>query len=203
MRCGIRLATCSAILLCNVIPETIAANKKMCVDFSLMNSRWDHTILKTILGVWNSDCLVRCAHNPSCGAFNWIHTNGTCELLPAFKDCPGDSMEEEDSTFVHLSTCTGDIPWVVARRNWSANATCLTWRRVDAFRGVDSCAADILRSPSPKACASLIPSKGTYLPGWYINKETFLTVTENGKPLVCLGPGVGYLLHVAPGCPTD
>ena len=88
-------------------------------------------------------------------------------------------------------------------RNWSVDATCLTWRRVDAVRGVDSCAGDILRSPSPLACASIIPSKGTYLPGWYNNGEEFRTVIEDIKLLVCLGPGVGYLLRVAPGCPTD
>ena len=203
MRCGIGVATCAVILLCTVVSETIANNRKMCVEFSLMNSRWNQTILKTIPGVRNSECLVRCAHNPSCGAYNWIHANGTCELLPALGDCPGDSMEEEYSTFVHLSTCAGDKPWVVTRRNWSADATCLTWRRVDAFVGVDSCAGDILRSPSPLACASIIPSKGTYLPGWYINGEEFRTVTKDAKPLVCLGPGIGYLLRVAPGCPTD
>ena len=181
----------------------MATKRKICIELSIGSSRWNRTVLKSIPGVRNSDCMVRCAHNPSCGAYNWIHTNGTCELLPVLGDCPGESVEEEDSMFVHLADCTGHMPLVVARRNWSADSLCLTWRLVDTFNGVDSCAADILRSPSPEACASLIPSKGTYLPGWYINREAFRTVTEDVKPLVCSGKGVGYLLRVAPGCPTD
>ena len=202
MRYGIRLIARAVILLCIVITKTMATKRKMCVEFSILNSRWNRTVLKSIPGVRKSDCLIRCAHNPSCNAYNWIHTNGTCEL-PALGDCPGESMEEEDSTFVHLADCTGHMPLVVARRNWSVDATCLAWRRVDAVRGVDSCAGDIQRSSSHKACASIIHSKGTYLPGWYINREVFRTVTEDVKPLLCSGKGVGYLLRVAPGCPTD
>ena len=203
MRCGIRFITCAVVLSCNVIGETIATKRKMCVEFRILHSRWNQTVLKSIDGLRNSDCLVRCARNPSCSAYNWIHTNGTCELLPALGDCPGDSVEKEDSTFVHLEACADEVPWVVPKRNWSEDTTCLTWHRVDAFRGIDSCADDILRSPSPLACASLIPSKGIYLPGWYINGSAFRTVTEDVKPLLCLGKGVGYLLRVAPGCPTD
>ena len=203
MRYDTRLITCTVILLCNVIGETVVTERKMCVQFRILHSRWNYTVLQSIYKVQKADCLLRCVRNPSCSAYNWIHTNGNCELLPALGDCPGDSMEEEDSTFVHLADCTGHMPWVVARRNWSVDAKYLTWRQVDAFNGVDSCAADILRSPSPKTCASLIPSKGTYLPGWYINREAFRTVTEDVKPLVCSGKGVGYLLRVAPGCPTD
>ena len=181
----------------------MVTKRKMCIEFNILNSRWNRIFLHSISGVRESDCLLRCVRNPDCGAYNWFHTNGTCELLPVLGDCPGDTMEEEDSTFVNLADCTGHMPWVVAKRNWSLDAMCLTWRQVDAVREVDSCAADILRSPSPKACASLIPSKGTYLPGWYINREPFHTVTEDVKPLVCSGQGVAYLLRVAPGCPTD
>ena len=204
MRCSIRFITCAVILLCNIIGETIATERKMCVEYRILHSRWNHTVLKSIAVIRKSDCLVHCARNPGCGAYNWIHTNGTCELLPSLGDCPGESMEEEeDSTFVHLEACTDEVPWVAPKRNWSEDTTCLTWRRVDAFSGVDSCAADILRSPSHLACASLIPSKGIYLPGWYINGQEFRTVTEDVKPLVCSGNGVGFLLRVAPRCPTN
>ena len=146
---------------------------------------------------------MQCAHNPICGAYNWISNSGTCELLPVHGQCEKETQENDDSTFVHLADCREVVPWVVPRRNWSADSVCLKWRRVDAFSGMYSCYEDILISPSDKACASIIPNKGMYLPGWYVNGRPFRTVAEDVKPLQCYGHGAGCLLHVSPDCPTE
>ena len=93
---SIKFAVCVAILVCVGIIKTIAIKRKISVEFSQQNSRWNKTVINTIHGVRNSDFLVWCVHNPICGAYNWISKSGTCELLPVFRQCEKEAQEDEN-----------------------------------------------------------------------------------------------------------
>ena len=174
---------------------------KRCVEYRVPNSRWNDTVLRVILSVGYSECLMQCTRHQNCSAINFRSGTGTCELLPGIGDCT-ETRAEERSTFVHFGYCSGRVPWVAERRNWSSGNTCLTWEPHDATRST-RCPGDVLRGPDPQYCAALAPHKGLYLPGWYQSRGGFRMVTELGAPNTCLGARAGYLLRVATECPTD
>ena len=115
--------------------------------------------------------MVHCARHLNCSAINFWSMTGTCELLPGIGDC-AETIAKEGSTFVHLRDCSGRSSWEVERRNWSTDATCLTWEPHDATKDTE-CNSRVLRGPNRWYCVVLIPHKGLYLPGWYRSHQPF------------------------------
>ena len=174
---------------------------KRCVEYGVPNSRWNDTVLRFIPSVGYSECLMHCTRHQNCSAINFRSGTGTCELLPGIGDC-AETKAEEGSTLVHLGDCSGRVPWVAERRKSSSGDTCLTWEPHDANRRA-KCPRGVLRGPSGRYCAALAPHKGLYLPSWYTGGRGFRMVTERGASNTCLGTKAGYLLRVAPECPTE
>ena len=125
-------------------------------------------------------------------AYNWFPGLSRCELLPALDPCD-ETEEQEGFIFVHLRDCNNTIPWEVGRRNWSAEAPCLSWRW---FQSSQICPSDVLRDECGDFCAALVPHKGLYMPGWY--SMQYRMVTEEAELVKCYS----YLLPVAAGCQT-
>ena len=174
-----------------------AINKRnLCYEYKVQGSRWNKDIISVLQTSLESACLTQCGHQPRCMAYNWFPEVGTCELLPALDACD-ETEEQEGSIFVHLRDCNNIIPWEVGRRNWSAEAPCLYWRR---FQSSQDCPSDILRNKRGKFCVALVPHKGIYVPGWYSHE--YRMVTEEAESVKCSGTQYGYLLQVAGGCPT-
>ena len=173
---------------------------KTCVEYRILNSRWNDTVLSVVHSAGYPDCLIQCMRHLKCSAFNFWSKTNTCELLPATGDC-SETQAEEDSTFVHLRDCTGKVSWEVGRRNWNSEDTCLSWEPHNATKSA-TCPSGILKTRTFSGyCVALKLHKGMYFPGWYQNRRTFRFVTQLGKPKYCRG--VGYLLRVAPECPTQ
>ena len=169
---------------------------KRCVEYRIANSRWNYKVLSVINSVVYVECLMQCARRPFCKAINFDTRTGTCEFLPGIWGC-SDIRAEDGFTFVQLGDCSGRMPFDVGRRNWSAGATCLAWEAHEATESA-ICPPGVLRAPSGPLCPALIPHKGLYLPGWY--QKHYRIVTEQGTKQQCVH--TGYLLRVAPECPT-
>ena len=172
---------------------------RMCVQYQIMNSRWDETILHIYYGISEGGCLRQCARHPECMAYNMWHANGTCELVPDIGTC-AETKETEGSKFVSLGDCNGKVPWDVGRRNWTSDGPCLSWHIHYAYNYIGpSCPTGTIRGPFGFSCASLVPNKGLYLPGWSANQHNYRVVNdEQQKTSYC--EGVGYIPKVAPGC---
>ena len=175
----------------------VASNKRnLCLEYKVQESRWNKDIISILQTSLESVCLRQCGHQPRCMAYNWFPEVGTCELLPALDACD-ETEEQEGSVFVHLRDCNNTTPWELGRRNWSAEAPCLSWRR---FQSSQICPSDIVRDDLGRFCVALVPHKGVYIPGWYSLK--YRMVTEEAESVKCSGTQYGYLLQVAAGCPT-
>ena len=185
------------IILCAQSTHLLIKTSKRCVEYRIANSRWNDTVLSVVHSVEYPDCLTQCIRHPNCSAFNFGSKTGICELLPAIGDCAPETKAKEGSTFVHLGNSSGRVPWEVERRNWSADDTCLIWEPHDAAESVTCPTCVSLRS----FFLALKSHKGMYLPGWCKDRGPFRIVTEQGTPKRCRG--VGYLLRVAPECPTQ
>ena len=192
----------SILTILFVVPSRLSIKTfRRCVAYRVLNSRWNDTVLSLIQSAGHSECMMQCARHQNCSAINIRSGTGTCELLPNIGDCM-ETQAEEGSTFVRIGDCYGRAPWLVERRNWSSDDTCLTWEPHDATKSA-RCPRGVLRDPSGRCCAALTPHKGLYLPSWYSSRGGFRMVTESGVPQTCLGARAGYLLRVAPECPTE
>ena len=170
---------------------------KLCVEFRVRNSRWNDGILDISQNNSNSGCLRQCARHPNCSAYN-LWRNGTCELVRGMGGCK-ETEERKRSTYVHLGECTDRVPWDVGRRNWSADAPCLTWKRHQAGA---VCPSGALKGQfQDLACIAVIPRKGLYLLGRYVESRYFQSASEYARPMWACG-NHGYIPHVAAGCPT-
>ena len=136
------------------------------------------------------ECLRQCARHPDCMAYNMLHATGTCELVPAL-GTGAETQETKGSTFVSLGDCNGKMPWKVGRKNWASDGPCLTWRLHYAYN-YRRCPNGTLKGPNRWTCASLVPNKGLYLPGWCANTHTYRVITEPQQPSICRG--AGYIL---------
>ena len=174
--------------------------KKLCLHYRVYTSYRIKRTLEVYNNVTELECMRRCAFNRRCMSYNLVGSSSVCELMPAMGRCD-ESEEREDSTFVHLRTCSGRVPRNLNRRDWQADAPCLTWTRVDVSSPTAACPPEITRSPNDGVCAALVPTKGMYLPGWYETGRVFRTVTEQAQPVSCKKQG--YLLTVASECPTN
>ena len=176
---------------------TCTNRTKLCVEFRVQNSRWNHDILGVRENNSESGCLRQCARHPKCRAYN-LWRNGTCEMVRGMGDCK-ETEGQERCIYVHLGECTGRVPWDVGRRNWSADVPCLTWQRHNAGT---VCPTRALRSRNQSlSCAAVIPHKGLYLLGRYVKSRDFRTVSENTQPMWQCGDH-GYIPRAAAGCPT-
>ena len=198
-----------SITFCSVLSSTIlyAASShlliktsKLCVEYRALNSRWNDTVLSVKHSVKYPDCLIQCTRHPRCSAFNFWSNTDICELLPAIGDC-AETQAEEGSTFVHLGDCFGRVSWEVGRRNWSSEDTCHSWEPHDATKSATCPSGALKIRYSWGYCLALKLHKGMYLPGWYEDRGAFRFVTQLGTPKYCRG--IGYLLRVAPECPTQ
>ena len=187
------------------ICKTWANKTKLCVEFRVRNSRWNHGILD-VMNSSESGCLQQCARHPNCRAYN-LWRNGTCELVRGMGEC-NETEEQGCCTYTHLRECTGRVPWDVGRRNWSSDLPCLIWKRYKA--GAVGCPLGTLRGLAGNNCATVIPYKGLYLPGRYVytssshrSEPWFHTVDflEQALPIKCHDHA--YALHVTSQCPTD
>ena len=174
---------------------------KRCVEYRVNNSRWNDTVLSVIPSVVFSECFIQCTLQHNCSAINFWSGTGTCELLPGIGVCE-ETTAEEGCTFIHLGDCCGRMPWEVERRNWTSDYPCITWKPHDATKRA-KCFRGVLKGPEWWFCTALTPHKGLYLPSWYQSRGSFRMVTELGAPQTCLGARAGYLLLVAPECPTE
>ena len=195
------LVLAATIITGTPIGYAILMKRKMCVEYQIRNSRWNETILRVFYGKSEGECLLQCVSHPECVAYNTGHANGTCELVSLPLGNCVETKETEGFKFVSLSDCNGKVPWNVGRRNWTSDAPCLTWHLHYSynFRG-GGCPDGTLKDPRSWSCASLLPQRGLYLPGWCAAQHSYRVVTEQHQRALC--PGAGYILKVAPGCPT-
>ena len=181
------------------IGYAISKKRKICVQYQIRNSRWTETILRIFYGISGGGCLRQCARHPECMAYNMRHANGTCELVPDIGTCD-ETKETHGFKFVSLGDCNGQLSWNVGRRNWASDEPCLTWHLHYAYNSQGTCPSGTLRGPGGWSCVSLVPNKGLYLPGWGAHYHAYRFSTEKQEARKC--PGAGYILKVAPGCPT-
>ena len=184
------------IILC----KSTTIKKRLCVEYQIQNSRRSGSILDTIHNMDGPQCLLKCADNPECKAYNLWRENGTCELLPKLKRC-AEPVEHHGWTFIHLGPCLSRMPWTVGRFDRSAATSCLLWKRRDIGPGIMACPANALWAPkTPGRCASVFPDKGFYLPGWYRDGTVVRMITGHGEAVRCKGSG--YMLAERPECPV-
>ena len=181
------------------IGYAISRKRRMCVENQITNSRWDETILHVIYEISEKQCLWQCVRHPECMGYNTWHVNGTCELVSAFGTC-AEMKESEGSKYVSLGGCDGKVPWNVGRRNWTSDGPCLTWHLYYAYDFRGRCPTGTVRGPAGWACASVLPDNSLYLPGWCADQHAYRVVNEEEQLAFC--PGAGYILIVAPECPT-
>ena len=192
-----KLGNIVIILLLTSLGDALTNKIKSCVEFRVRNSRWNHDVLAVSEDTSEYACQWQCARHPNCRAYN-LWRNGTCELVHGMGVC-NEVEEQEQCTYVHLGECTGRVPWDVGRRNWSADAPCLTWQQLHAGGDCPSSDSDVLTIPASSVCIALVPHKGLYLPGRYVRAKKFKTILETAEPLSDCN-NHGYFLRV--GCPT-
>ena len=193
-----KLSCICVLLFCILImsAKTIS-NSKLCVEYQVESSRTTDGILSVMGGSTPSKCIIHCARHPMCMAFNMLHDQGTCELLPDLGDC-GESRIHEGSTFTHLTPCTAVSPWLVHGLNLSTNPSCFNWTLQSKTA---SCPINAVRGPrGGHNCLALTPHRGLYLPSWHNSPRGFRIVTVDIRKKRC---PQGYFLHVSPNCPVS
>ena len=138
--------------------------RKRCVQFEME----DHSSTAAAIGrqydVSKSQCLVSCARNRSCNAFNFRHIHGLCELLKISVICMSHKVTY-GTTLVRLSKCEAKPkpPWKVIiptqRKLQWMEPHVIGWQRV------------ILTTPDPDRSIARVLHKGTYLSGYVINDD--------------------------------
>ena len=166
--------------------------RKLCLSQRLSSSRADYSILNTTVAFGENQCMINCARNADCWAFNFF-TNGTCELLTALGNC-GEARPQTGSVFVQLSACEGANPQEFIPRNWTKD-DCLIWIPLNKE---SPCPPGVLMSSSNEFCLSLAPHHNLYMPGWFYFPNAFRFARDDKRsPQKCPD---GYVVKEAPGC---
>ena len=84
--------------------------RKRCVEFEINDFKPEENPIKTFSSLKKYQCLIFCAHDRNCSAFNFQFAGGTCVLLPTSSPCIS-----PDTTvgwlYVSLATCRYRPPW--------------------------------------------------------------------------------------------
>ena len=139
---------------------------------------WDGA-LAAFNKVTASECLHRCAHHTGCYAYNFSHKQGVCVLLRGVGPCGETTDQFDRNKYVHLGACNGQQPWLTGVMNWTTGASYQMWYRQAAVSR-RSCPGGMVTNRDGWACVALIPTKGLYLPGWYMG--AYRVITEDAWP---------------------
>ena len=168
---------------------SVITKRRLCLSYRMESSHGDHNITSRTVAHGESWCMRKCIRHPDCWAFNYFQ-NGTCEFLPVLGDCD-EPHSQAGSTFVHLSTCTGEMP-INHTRNWTSDA-CLTW--IPHNKGLPK-PRGMLMGTDGKLCLSLVHFHGLYIPGWF-RRGIFRLVRQDQEIQKC---PAGYVAKLASGC---
>ena len=92
----------SFVLLKLFIIECSATSKRhLCVDFEMDNKRSQHGVISDYFGLHRRQCMMKCAADATCMAFNFRSRDGFCELLLGLSECY-EPDDDDDFIFTQL-----------------------------------------------------------------------------------------------------
>ena len=165
-----------------------AWKRRLCTDFEIDNKRAQHDVLFTHSGLSKRHCMMTCAADARCIAFNFRSGDGFCELLPELAKC---YEPDDDNDFIFTQLKLADFKLLMAKQSKPPNTSNLQWVPYNSTATPSSYNIQV----DNVRYVGLGFYKGMYLPAYWIASKKvvrFLYPPDN-KRLRCDN---GYLLNV-------
>ena len=144
-----------------LIGHGLASQKRrLCIDFEMDHKRAQHDVLSANLCLSKRQCMMKCAADARCTAFNFRSGDGFCELLLALPECyePGN---DDDFIFTQLKLPNFQPP--MAKQSKPLATSDLQWRPCNSTTAISSSNIQVTNNRH----VALGFNKGMYLPGYF------------------------------------
>ena len=158
----------------------VAMKRRLCVDFETNHKRAQHDILSAHSGLSRGQCMMKCAADARCTAFNFRSGDGFCEHMPKLPKCyePDDN---EDFTFTQLKP--PDFKPLVAKQAKPLGTSDMEWLPCDSTTVPTSSNVRVTSDIYVALCFN----RGMYLPAYWKSSLKLIRVFDplGDKNVLC------------------
>ena len=150
---------CSQVSNC----DNIASDKrKLCTEFTVDDYKAEKNPINTNYNLTKSQCMLACAREKNCSAFNFRWIDGACALLLVISSCMVGNTTA-DWVYVSVSQCDFVVPWY---SRTPAREGPWDWVTIQSDSLSNSDLLGMTDVDDTTRFVSRVFYKGMYLPGW-------------------------------------
>ena len=131
--------------------------RRLRVDFEMDNKRSRHDVVSVHFGLSRRQCMMKCAADTRCTAFNFLSADGVCELLPELRKCY-EPDDDDHFTFTQLKIPDSKPP--MAKQSKPLDTNDLQWVPCNSTTASSSSNIQV----KDEGYVALVFNKGMYLP---------------------------------------
>ena len=179
----------SFVLMQPFMEECFATTKRhLCVHFEMEHKRVQDNVMSVCLVQSKGQCMIKCAADARCTAFNFRSADGLCELLPDLLKCyePDDN---EDFLFTQLKL--PDFKPPMTKQSKPLDTGDLQWVFINSTTVPSS--SNIKVTESYRGYIALGFNKGMYIPAYWPLEKVRMFYPPGDSKVRCHH---GYLLSV-------